>query len=770
MMNVQVGASERRWRTQQVQVDTAGYVLVGRTNSNLSEWAFNRLRMYENSTTAEVQLRWKDTLDVIDTQPFHTGGGWTEGVAGSWEHDFLFDLSMNTNNDEIDIMMRGLATNPQAYTEAYFYDTGYSASRPIFSSITYWDFNYFNPVNDGNSTHGYFLAKNNPLGTLLGAELTNVIQMQIENCNLDSATIDKLMIALDQGGFTGGSFTYIGNPGAPTAAVKQNYDNLISKGWSLTGLAPPGDFPTVTSYYKLEEDFGTTYADAVGGNTATRRGGSFGIGKSGGGYQGATAAGNDIIIPYIPAYDLVDTDGTLKPHTISFWFKPTNNALTWNMLAMKTDLFYIALYNGTLRWVISGGTNGSLERRSYQFSFYNDTWYCCALAYDGTDGVGGLKMYINGTHVNKSTTVGTSYGNAATNTGDIVLANHSSGTNSMGLNGVIDEVGISIGYCWDETDAATYYNNGNGSFISVGTNNFDSVSDLTVNSNSSTTATFSFTAPSSDNPINKYELIENGNVLKTFSETSNVVVMGLTPNTQYDDIYVLAYDVYGNTNSSSNVVSLTTQSEATISTTNLEAYYKLDSTASVVDSHGTHNGTNYGATTATGKIGGAYSFDGTDDYFSLGTSLQLLDDSSLVFWIKPNAITGRHTFMQYELYDKWGAMNVEPDGAVRFYWGKQAGGYGSITSKTLLSTGNYYHVVLVRDHQNQVYQIYIDGLLDAEIAVAETQAVASSTALEFGQGYAGRLNGELDEIAFYSRALGPIEISDLHNNGNAITL
>jgi hypothetical protein len=762
MVNVRVGASERRWRpTVGEPEEELNYVLVGKTVSNSSTWGFDRLRMYDTTLEGLVQVRWADGT-VIDTQPFST--------TSAFEHDFSFDLSSNTGKEELEIWMANHSLDPNSYTEVHAYPTGFSASYDRNAEITYWDLSIFGTnqrwKNGEWRSNGYFRCRNQPLHTIIGANTIGAHVCDVKNCQLDSATIDALLSGLDANGFTDGTMDYSGNPGAPTAAAKTNYDNLVAKNWNLTGLAPPGDYPSVTSYYKLEEDFGTTYADAVGGNTATRRGGSVGTGKSGNGYQGATAAGNDITIPYIPAYDLVDTDGTLKPHTIAFWFKTTNNALTWQMLAQKTSLFYIALYNGTLRWVITNGTNGNLERRSYQFSFYNNTWYCCALAYDGTDGVGGLKMYINGTHVDRSSTVGTSYGNASTNTNDIVLANHANGSNAFGLNGVIDEVVISINDCWDESDAATYYNNGNGSFINVGTSYFDAVSDLTLNSTSSTTATISFTEPSSEHPINKYELIEDGNVLKTFSETSNVFVTGLTPNTQYDNVYVIAYDVYGNTSSSSNVITITTQAETTISTTNLEAYYKLDTTTSVVDSHGTHNGTNYGATTATGKIGGAYSFDGTDDYFSLGTSLQLLDDSSLVFWIKPNAITGRHTFMQYELYDKWGAMNVETNGAVRFYWGKQAGGYGSITS----STGNYYHVVLVRDHQNQVYQIYIDGLLDAEIAVAETQAVASSTALEFGQGYAGRLNGELDEIAFYSRALGPAEISDLHNNGNAITL
>jgi hypothetical protein len=768
MVNVRVGASERRWRTQEAPVDTEGYVLVGRTNSNLSEWAFNRLRMYENSTTAEVQLRWKDTLDVIDTQPFHTGGGWTVGVAGSWEHDFTFDLSMNTNNDEIDIMMRGLATNPQAYTEAYFYDTGFSASRPIFSSITYWDFNYFNPINDGYSSHGYFLAKNNPLSTLLGAELTGVINMQIENCNLDSATIDKLMIALDQTGYSGGTFTYIGNPGAPTAAVKPNYDNLVAKNWNLTGLAPPGDYPSVTSYYKLNETYGTSYADAVGGNTATKRGGSVGTGIFDSGYQGATAAGNDIVIPYIPAYDLVDTDGTLKPHTIAFWFKTTNNALTWQMLAQKTSLFYIALYNGTLRWVITNGSNGNLERRSYQFSFYNNTWYCCALAYDGTDGVGGLKMYINGTHVDRSSTVGTSYGNASTNTNDIVLANHANGSNAFGLNGVIDEVVISIGDCWDVSDAATYYNNGNGTPYTVNNTTFSSVNDLSVDEQYATGVKLTFTPPTSDYAIDRYELTVDGVLELTFNTVDDAILGNLTPNTTYNNVSIVAFDIYGNANSSSNVISFTTSTTASLPTSGLQAYYKFESSGSVLDSHGANDGTNYGATTVVGKNGNGYSYDGADDYSIIPSSYFSGDVSwSMSMWLNINGLKASRSGILVIRPQNTGGMHILLNSNGTLLIGRWNGGATTVTPP--IST--LFNLTVTFDKPSRELKIYIDGTFTKSTTLTGSQLFSFNGDIIIGDGVSSELNydGIIDELPIYNRALNAAEVSEIYNEGNGLT-
>lgn len=762
-------ASNRRYINVNT-VDTAGYVLVGRTTSNLSQWAFNRLRMYENSTTAEVQLRWKDTLNVIDTQLFHSGGGWTEGVSGSFEHDFTFDLSMNTNNDEIDIMMRGLATNPQAFTQVYMYDTGFTASRPIFSSITYWDLNYFNPINDGVSSHGYFLAKNNPLATLVGAELAAVIQMQVENCLLDSATIDALMIALDNTEYTGGTFVYTGNPGSPTSAVKTNYDDLIAKSWNITGVAPPGDFPAVTSYFKLNETSGTSFADAAGGNTATRRGGSFGTGKIFGGYQGAVAAGNDIQVPYISSYNLTDIGDVLKPHTIAFWFRTTTPGAEWQMFAMKDGQFYIALYNGTLRWVIYGGSNGSLERRSFDYTFSGSTWYCCVLAFDGTDGVAGLKMYVNGQHVPSSSTVGTTYGTPPANTNPIVLANHANGTNSFGVSGVIDEVAINVGYCWDLTDVATFYNNGNGVSYTKNNTTLTGVTDLAVDTLYTTGAKLTLTPPASDYAIDRYEVSIGGTLSGTFSSASELYLSGLTPNTLYENIDVIAVDIYGNVSPSSNVISLTTNSTASITTSGLMAYYKLDETSgAIIDSQSTNDGTNFGATSVAAKIGNGYSYDGVDDYSILPTTYFSGDVSwSIAMWLNINGLQASRSGILVIRPQNTGGMHILLNSNGTLLIGRWNGGATTITPPI----SSYFHLAVTFDQPSRILRVYVDGTLDNEVTLTGAQTFAFSGDVIVGDGVPAELNydGIIDELPIYNRSLNPLEVADLYNNGNGITL
>lgn len=448
-------ASERRWRPLEVIEDMPGYVLIGKTISNSSGWAFDRLRMYSNSLTARVALTWGDGT-VIDIQPFST--------TGDFEHDFLFDLSSNVDKEEILILLKGASLDKQDYTEVYMYPTGFDATRGKNAEITYWDLNYYNPINDGHSSQGYFEAKGQPLNTIVGAEHFASILVNITNCNVDSKTIDKTMISLDRIGQLGGTFQYLGNTGAPTGAVLENYNNLVAKGWNIEGIAPPAPYPAVTSYFKFDEAQGNDYYDSsLLGNTATRYAGDVSTdGILNNAYKGLGNNSDYVLIPYISEYNFKDSENKLKPHTFSFWFKTDHLGVNTQQFIDKKGQVYVAMYNGTLRWIIQGGTLNSMERRSYNYEFAPDTWYCVSLVFDGTPTLAGMKMYVNGVTVPKSTTKGGDYGDAVENTNDFFIGNDHYLVYSRALSGLMDELAISIGYAWNEGEVSKFYNNGVG--------------------------------------------------------------------------------------------------------------------------------------------------------------------------------------------------------------------------------------------------------------------------------------------------------------------
>ena len=69
-------------------------------------------------------------------------------------------------------------------------------------------------------------------------------------------------------------------------------------------------------------------------------------------------------------------------------------------------------------------------------------------------------------------------------------------------------------------------------------------------------------------------------------------------------------------------------------TKNLKAYYRFEGNANDNSGNG-HNGTVVGATLATGKFGRCYSFDGSDDYISVGdhADLRLAGALTIATWV-----------------------------------------------------------------------------------------------------------------------------------------
>lgn len=54
-----------------------------------------------------------------------------------------------------------------------------------------------------------------------------------------ATALDNLITTLDSHGRSNGFLRYESNPGSPTSASHDAYNNLIARGWSITGDAPP---------------------------------------------------------------------------------------------------------------------------------------------------------------------------------------------------------------------------------------------------------------------------------------------------------------------------------------------------------------------------------------------------------------------------------------------------------------------------------------------------------------------------------------------------
>jgi len=208
-------------------------------------------------------------------------------------------------------------------------------------------------------------------------------------------------------------------------------------------------------------------------------------------------------------------------------------------------------------------------------------------------------------------------------------------------------------------------------------------------------------------------------------------------------------------------------------TDNLIAYYKLDETSgtTAVDSVGSYNGTNNGATiNQTGKIGKAYSFEGVNDYISTtltipaATSATLASYSAWVYYggseVKAFGSDAGSTG-QIHLYASINATGLT--------FGETYFGGGSSDGPDTYSftpTNGWYHIVIVKTAASK-FDIYLNGVKRLN-QLNRTATVSSNFSL--GRSYSTAYHATIeDEVGIWNKALSTDEITELYNSGSGIT-
>jgi hypothetical protein len=220
------------------------------------------------------------------------------------------------------------------------------------------------------------------------------------------------------------------------------------------------------------------------------------------------------------------------------------------------------------------------------------------------------------------------------------------------------------------------------------------------------------------------------------------------------------------------------------------------------DIAGTNNGILLGGATATdvGVVGSAFSFDGTNSYVQIADS-SVLEPSTLTIeaWVKfsslennganqdDNLINPGHQHIIFKqntvsnIYQNFGfayslgkdryphvPIPVNGDG---FYFNvmDSNGNYPEAGATNEITTNVWYHIAGVRD-VNYI-QLYVNGQLQGQVATSGAQYYNGNWPLYFGttgQSYwDGKLNGSLDEVSIYNRALSSNEIAAVYNAGAA---
>ncbi|MFA7709165.1 MAG: LamG-like jellyroll fold domain-containing protein [archaeon] len=216
-------------------------------------------------------------------------------------------------------------------------------------------------------------------------------------------------------------------------------------------------------------------------------------------------------------------------------------------------------------------------------------------------------------------------------------------------------------------------------------------------------------------------------------------------------------------------------------TTELLSYYNLDETSgAVLDSTGFRNGTIAGNTlqNQTGKIGTAYTFDGTGDYIDFGdNTITGNQDFTLTAWVKlnVNSKTQGAVSIGTATADLGAYLGFIATG---YSYGNNnnvnysyAGGFWNYNIGTGVNEyGDWTHIVMTYNAKASAIRLFVNGT--EKISVNRTTLNLGTTTTRIGRILTDTsydLNGQIDEVGIWARTLTPDEVSTLYNNGNGLT-
>ena len=186
-----------------------------------------------------------------------------------------------------------------------------------------------------------------------------------------------------------------------------------------------------------------------------------------------------------------------------------------------------------------------------------------------------------------------------------------------------------------------------------------------------------------------------------------------------------------------------------------------------------HDGTVFGATLTADRFGNgnsAYAFDGIDDYIEVASFAIIATRSSFTIaaWFKTSSSASQVIYGESEdkgvedfvLLEKHGGGSVRLD--LRF----DDNSTFDLGASTTLEDGNWHHVAATRDGDN--YKIYVDGREENSDNVSGTSFSIDHALIGSGWSESAptdHMEGAIDDVRLYDRALSAEEIAALFNEG-----
>lgn len=205
------------------------------------------------------------------------------------------------------------------------------------------------------------------------------------------------------------------------------------------------------------------------------------------------------------------------------------------------------------------------------------------------------------------------------------------------------------------------------------------------------------------------------------------------------------------------------------------------SAITAIDIRSGNNGTlQNGATTVIGKVGNAFSFDGTNDYVNIPEqpNLKITGPMTIDAWIKTPGtgnkfagIAGKIPKLYFNGANRPGYLiSVNQYGKFRCDFIEDVNiSQGTAISTTTVTDNVFHHVAATYDGNH--VRVYVDGILEAEEPYSdgigdndEPVRIGFEPSTWLGARY---FRGIIDEVGIYDRALSDAEIQAIYDAGSA---
>ena len=391
-------------------------------------------------------------------------------------------------------------------------------------------------------------------------------------------------------------------------------------------------------------------------------------------------------------------------------------------------------------------------------------WYHVAMVYDGSSIRGYVNGGLDGTKAASGTVQATDY---PLRIGAYAPIN---GTGSKGyVNGRVDELSF-YGRALSAAEIQAVYNAGSAGkclgpippyILSQPTSQVVTVGQK---------ATFS--AIAGGTPPLTYQWQINGTNLT--GATSTVLTITNAQISQSGSYAVIVTNLAGSITSSNALLTVNPAPPCVAAPSGLVSWWRGEGDAS--DAAGSNNGTLQGTVTfGPGWVGQAAAFNGTNSYINVPSSpgLKPTGPFTLEGWINYSMLTGTSgdaiaaKGQDAENVMDW-ALVIGP-GQKLVPCVNVAGHWTFIYCASTLATDVWYHVAMVYDGSS--IRGYVNGGLDGTIAASGTVQATDyplrigAYAPVNGTGSKGYVNGRVDELSFYGRALSASEIQAAYNAG-----